>query len=690
MGGKAGRGDDPEVRILRRGTAERPHQAGCRPARMPPAGGGDLRILYPLLMALLLESAAAAGGPVLRVLDAMGRPVRAIVYAGNAEGLTTDSCGRAELPPYPGRVRILALGYRTWSGIVSGDSLIVLRASAVPSGVVIPVTGETSGLMRERAPSTTLLTGETLDRPPVGLAQRLNSAAPGIYVRQYGGGMPVVSMSLRGAEAGQTGFSIDGHALQSPLDGMVPAELDMGMFRALEIARGGASSSKPGAISGTVNLLSRSPDAPDMLQAWLGTAGSAGVRAAAGMQGAGLTVSMRRLTGEGQGMAASGLLSGLEEGFRWGGMARWASGATEAPTWSPEASGRRRTTGFAGWADIGGGPVSLSLDCFGEAMRYRADFPEPTDDTHRHLSAAAEALWNLSEWLSVGIGGRTEGVASTALGTHRRTSASARLATAEELGPISLRAEAAADAAGGEAAGTSASASVSLPMPLGGLMAYGSVSRSFRRPTFNDLHWPSDPFAEGNPDLDPETAVEGELGLAGSWGGARASACGYLASTRDQITWLPDGENVWRPKNVARVRRMGFELQGEVELGRAGLCGSLTAASSVDRTEGAVSYGCRMPYRPDLVGGGEARLDLGKVALSFGVSGRSLSYRNRTQTDYIPGYWLLAAGMTVELSSRLRLRLNAENLTGRDYEVTDGYPGDPRGARLMLDWKGAE
>jgi len=30
-GGKAGQGNDPEVRILRRGTADRPHQAGAGP-----------------------------------------------------------------------------------------------------------------------------------------------------------------------------------------------------------------------------------------------------------------------------------------------------------------------------------------------------------------------------------------------------------------------------------------------------------------------------------------------------------------------------------------------------------------------------------------------------------------------------------------------------------------------------------
>jgi vitamin B12 transporter len=345
---------------------------------------------------------------------------------------------------------------------------------------------------------------------------------------------------------------------------------------------------------------------------------------------------------------------------------------------------------MAGWADLEGRAFRLSLDCRGEVTAYRADLPPPTRDTHRQLSLGAECVWNASEWLAPGLGTQVEGVESTSIGDHGRTSANGSLVLGEDLGPVAVRAETRLDVADDGDLGLSASASASVPVPEIGLTAYCSAARSFRRPTFNDLYWPEDAFAEGNEELQPETALEGEMGLAGSWAGASASACGYLASTRDQITWLAGADGLWRPENVSRVRRAGLELQGELTLGRLGFGGSLTVSSSVDRTEGASSYGCRMPYRPDLVGGGEASLDLGRVALRCRFSGRSLSYRNRTQTDYLPGYWLLGAGVSLGLSRDVLLRVDGRNLTDREYEVTDGYPGDPRSVGVMLQWKGSE
>ncbi|MFO7949629.1 MAG: TonB-dependent receptor [Candidatus Fermentibacteraceae bacterium] len=642
------------------------------------------------LLCAAIMAAAAAPASVLVVTDRRGRPLRATVHTAGGAAVPTDSCGRAELPEEAATVTVAAIGYESWRGELSGDSTVELREAAVPSGVVIPVTADAGGSMRLRAPSTSLVRSRTLSAPHDGIAAELHASSPGIYVRDYGGGMRVLSVSVRGAEAGQTGFSIDGHRFQSPLDGMGPADLDMGMFRGVEVARGGASSAEPGAISGSVNLLTPGPSAPDMLHIWGGSRGAAGLRASAGLGDAGLSIGLRRLEGKGQGLASSALVSGLAGGCRWGGLVRTARGETEPPTWSPLSAGWRSSTGMAGWADLEAGSFELSLDGMGEVTDYRTEFPQETEDTHRQISLGGEGVWNASEWLALGLGAGVEGARSTSIGNRERTSANGRLVLAEDLGPVAVRAEARLDAADDGEVGLSASASASIPVPGTGLSAYCSGARSFRRPTFNDLYWPKDAFAEGNGELQPETALEGELGLAGSWAGASASACGYLASTRDQITWLPEADGVWRPDNVSRVRRAGLELQGELVAGRLGLRGSLTASSAVDRTEGASSCGCRMPYRPDLVGGGWASLDLGPFAVSCRASGRSLSYRNRTQTDYLPGYWLLGAGVSLDLSPGVGLRVDGRNLTDREYEVTDGYPGDPRSVAVMLQWKESE
>lgn len=637
-------------------------------------------------LALLLVCPWKAAGE-LTVVDASGRPLQAVVFDAGGKVLAAGGEGKVNLPAGVDSIRVTALGYRDWTGPVPADSTVVLAASAVPSGVVIPVSGS-GGRLAGRIPSTTTMGEDVLASPPEGLAAELNARSPGLYAREYGGGMRVLSISLRGAEAGQTGFMVAGHSLQSPLDGAGPGELDLGIFGGMEVARGGAASSEPGAISGTVNLLPRPPGSAGMLQVWGGTHGAAGTRAALGLPSGSLALSLRRLSGGRGGASASAVLSILAGSWRWGGLAHAGSGETEPPDWSPDAVGWRSRLGLSGWADGELGPLGVSFDCTGETMEYSADFPQEVDDTHRNLSVRAEATAEPAGWLSLGCGGGLEAARSTTLGSRRRLLGHGRAAGAGRLGGLSVAAEAEFTASDGGEAGLGASISASVPLEGTGAEAYASVSRSLRFPTFNDLYWPRDAFAEGNPGLSPERATEAELGITGAWGGLEASACGYAALTEDQIAWLPDAEGVWRPKNVAEVRRLGAELQAALDAGAAGLAASMTAGSSVDLSPGEPTQGCRMPYKPDLVGGGECFLDAGPLRLSAGLSARSLSYRNRTQTDYLPGYVLLNAGVTARLGGGVTLRVEGSNLTDREYEVTDGYPGRGRGAAVSMEWKG--
>ena len=659
----------------------RPHPAVLR--LLSEVNEVAVRSLMTLAAALLI--AGGAGG-TLTVLDEAGRPLRALVYVDDGRCVQAGAGGKAELPADAGTIRVAALGYKDYSGPVPVDSTVVLAARAVPSGVVIPVvSGDGLGA---GIPSTTRLGEEVLAASPSGLSEKLNAHVPGLYARAYGGGMQVVSMSVRGAEAGQTGFTVAGHSLQSPLDGLGPGELDLGIFGGLEVARGGAASSRPGAISGTINLLPRPPGLRSVVETWGGTDGTAGARTALGIPSGSLALSLRRLPGERGGGAASAVVSVLGRRWRWGGLAQLAEGETEPPSWSPEAVGWRRRSGAAGWVDGEIGPLLLSMDCQGEIMEYGADFPEKVDDTHRHLSMTGEVTADATDWLALGAGGGMELARSTALGFHHRLSGHGTVSSAGRVSGVSVASKARLTATAGGETGASASLSASTPVLGIGTSLYASASRSIRLPTFNDLYWPEDAFARGNPDLTPEHATEAELGMAGAWGGIEASACGYAGVTEDQITWLPDAAGTWAPGNVARVERMGVEIQAAFATSTGGARGSITVGSSVDRSSEGASDGCRMPYRPDVVGGLECFLNACGLRLSADVSGRSLSYRNRTQTDYLPGYWLLGAAVSVPLTQTVEMTISGRNLTDREYEVTDGYPGQGRRAKLMLQWKG--
>ena len=81
------------------------------------------------------------------------------------------------------------------------------------------------------------------------------------------------------------------------------------------------------------------------------------------------------------------------------------------------------------------------------------------------------------------------------------------------------------------------------------------LSNAFRAPSFNDLYFPG----FGNPDLAPERAVSGELGLQYAAGDATARAGLFRTDTRDLIVFDPASA---RAENIDKARVTGFELGG--------------------------------------------------------------------------------------------------------------------------------
>lgn len=98
-----------------------------------------------------------------------------------------------------------------------------------------------------------------------------------------------------------------------------------------------------------------------------------------------------------------------------------------------------------------------------------------------------------------------------------------------------------------------------------------NVSRNYRLPTFNDLHWPN----MGNPALKPEFGWNQEISLhanqmidfktwKGSHTGKRAYFSGNITYFNKQIhnwiIWVPAGGNLSTPMNVYKVWSRGVEV----------------------------------------------------------------------------------------------------------------------------------
>jgi len=96
-----------------------------------------------------------------------------------------------------------------------------------------------------------------------------------------------------------------------------------------------------------------------------------------------------------------------------------------------------------------------------------------------------------------------------------------------------------------------------------------SISRNYRTPTLNDLHW----RPGGNPDLVPEQGWTFEAGVNYNGKGKKSmftsSLTAYVRTIDQWIMWMPpvkDVRNYWSPINIAEVNSRGFEARGSLDI----------------------------------------------------------------------------------------------------------------------------
>lgn len=609
----------------------------------------------------------------------------------------TDSLGYAQLPEDPGTITVIAMGFRDWSGSVPSSGEIVLEQVPVPSGIVVTVTGD-RGILRSRFPATTLLDGQDMERLSSGGLAGLMSYSGGVFVREYGGSMPVVSVSIRGSDPAHTSYSVDGHDIASPMDGSPGLHLDPAIYGGMEVSRGSGSRFMFGGMAGTLNFLTASASSPPRLSAALSDDGSGGIsgnmRAGEGRLG----FSLRRSVGVGgtTGYGATLVYTGKAGPLSGGILTSMARGDTESPDWSLPTDGSRERGSLDCWGrtDLGSA-LSLRVDFRTGRHRYSSTVPEDIDDTHDEAGAGMRAELRIrpagiQTIVTAGIG--TDRVWSTSIGDREVTC----LEGSVEAGLrkwVSVNASASVSHEPG--AGTLAGAGLMAGVPIldSVLIAHAGTSLGFRRPTLNDLYWPRDSYAVGNPDLDAETSVDAEAGVSihpVRWG--RISVTAFSGRSRDLIRWEPGAEGRWSPVNRARVTRRGMEAEGWAGIGSLELLGTLTLLEVKDDDPGSPEFGRTLPYVPDHTWSIGASMALHRRwHLNAGARGMGIRFTNYSETSWQAAYALLQAGIGFRpfLPEDFTIEVSVDNLLDEDYLETSGFPGRGRTFRAVLKWTGS-
>jgi outer membrane cobalamin receptor len=219
----------------------------------------------------------------------------------------------------------------------------------------------------------------------------------------------------------------------------------------------------------------------------------------------------------------------------------------------------------------------------------------------------------------------------------------------------------------------------------------GSVSKSYRAPTFNDLYWPEDAYTAGNPNLKPEkgTSVEGGYGITLPWLNKTQIKMNYFYSKlTDQIIWAPRADFKWVPTNVSESQTTGLEsyigtkfLDDKITLEINHTYMDARDKSAGDTKDKLLIY---RPYNKVDVNAG---LAIDMYSLNLNYQYMSKRFANTSNSAYLGDVRLWSANVGVNptlLNVKWMLRLDFNNILNENYRLSDGYPMPGREIRVTV------
>lgn len=200
---------------------------------------------------------------------------------------------------------------------------------------------------------------------------------------------------------------------------------------------------------------------------------------------------------------------------------------------------------------------------------------------------------------------------------------------------------------------------------------HGLISRSFRAPTFNDLYWPDEGWAKGNPNLKPEKGITGEMGIESRIDKYLLTNITYYRNDFNElINWAPQGD-VWQPTNIGSAVIDGIELNNRIYLSN-NLEAELGYTFLGARDDKANQY---LIYQP------KNKVDLSLKykeinGFRFEIKGQFTDKRfhDSNNTITVKRFFVLGLSASKNFKNGLTYFVDIDNLSNRKYQVIRDYP----------------
>ena len=589
-------------------------------------------------------------------------------------------------------------------GLLVTGSVHAFSATLEP--VVVTAT-RTSQPVSEVAASVSVITADEITASGATRLEEVLGNAVGLHVVGYGPAGSVATPSIRGSEGAQVLVLLDGVRLNSPQNGQfnlsnLPVSLQE--IDRIEVLRGPASALYgSNALGGVIQIFTRAPDAePHTRLSWNeGRFDSRrfGFSTSRAIEGIRYRVGAAKNRSDGYRKNSDLDQNSLEGllGFDLPGefdleisafhldKENGTPGSTAYP--SPEARQRENNTSTS--LKLAGPAGPLVLTARGIYERSRNEYADPgafipEDDRHIVETLGAELQGETkigSHAFLLGGDFYRDHLDSTASGDHdqNRWSAFGQYdieATSRAKLILGLRYDAHSDFDNETSPRIAALFSLTETTRL-----RASIGKAYRAPTLNDRFWPDTGWTKGNPDLDPETAWEYELGLDqgfGEWGNFTAAV--FRRDAKDLIDWQADSNYVWSPVNVNKARIWGAEAETKLRLHRfLDVGANYTYLHPKNVTTGEYLSG-----KPRHQVGGY--LEIGPVRdARLRFAGRYVRYypdTDRVHQSHTVFDVTLSRPFIFANSVEMEMSLSVKNLFDRDYEDKPGYPMPPRELEL--------
>lgn len=197
------------------------------------------------------------------------------------------------------------------------------------------------------------------------------------------------------------------------------------------------------------------------------------------------------------------------------------------------------------------------------------------------------------------------------------------------------------------------------------------TSRSFRAPTFNDLYWPDEGWARGNPDVKPEEGITVEAGIKSRINRHLSCGLAYYRNDYDNLINWAEAAGVWMPSNVNSALIDGVEFESDIYLTK-GLDAEISYTYLRAKDDKLEKY---LIYQPKH----RAGLSL-KYKNPDGLSLRLKSqftdkrYHDAANTIKVKRFFLLGFDAAKEIREGVECFLSIDNLLNLEYKVISDYP----------------